>query len=119
MWWLRIRRDISAVDVPPEERGVPAPHWAPQLGALVPGRRIPTTSGCENQWGFRLGEMEGCWKPRHPPTGPVHRLKSQTFTLSSSKWTAGQKVPGTYREKQNCMALGQGLEGQQLPLFLC
>ena len=30
LWLFKIGRDISAVDVPPEKSGVPAPHWGTQ-----------------------------------------------------------------------------------------
>lgn len=46
---LRIRRKILATEVSPEECGTPAPHLAPQPGALVPGRGVPTIASCKNQ----------------------------------------------------------------------
>ena len=37
MWQIKIRRDISAMEGPLEDRGVPAPHQAPELMVPVPG----------------------------------------------------------------------------------
>ena len=62
VWQLKIRRDISAVEIPLEEKGVPDLHQAPQLRYLVLGREVPITSGCENHWRLWL-EMENCWSP--------------------------------------------------------
>lgn len=39
---------VSAMEVLPEEPGVPALHWA-QTIAPVPGKGFSKTSGCENQ----------------------------------------------------------------------
>ena len=47
--WLKIRRDILAVEVPHEEHGGPAPHQIPQPRVFVPGREVPIASGCKNQ----------------------------------------------------------------------
>ena len=57
MWWLKIGRTISSVEVPPEELGVSAPPEAPQ--PRVPVLRRVTTSGCEKQWRLWLSETEG------------------------------------------------------------
>ena len=38
------------------EQGVPAQHQAPQHRVLVPGRKVPTTSGCKNPAGIELVE---------------------------------------------------------------
>ena len=64
VWLLRIRRNILAAEVPPEEQRVPAPHWTPQAGASVPGRGVSMTFGCENQWGFHPRKTDSCWKLR-------------------------------------------------------
>lgn len=65
----------------PEERGVPAPHQKPR--APPPERGAPTTSGCENQWGFyHLCETEGCWKPSCPLRG----LHTDLLTCRHSPW---------------------------------
>lgn len=42
-------RETLVAEVPPEEGGVLAPHWAPQPRGHMPGRGIPIPSGCENQ----------------------------------------------------------------------
>lgn len=77
------------------------------------------------------------WKPARILTERERAVKSQAFflkdphtdlltdglTLSSSAGEATQKESETFRKKQNCLALGQDLEGQlstrQKPLFLC
>ena len=61
VWQLRIGRDISAAEVPLEERGVPAPYQAPQPRPLVPGKRVPTIS--VKIAGILLSESEGWWSP--------------------------------------------------------
>ena len=43
----------------PEEPGVPVPHQVPHPRAPVLGREVPITSGCKNQRGLWLSEMEG------------------------------------------------------------
>lgn len=55
-WQLRIRRDVSGTEVHSEKCEIPASHRALQPGRPVSGREVPTTVGCENQWGFCLGE---------------------------------------------------------------
>ena len=46
----------------PKGTGVQAPHWTPQAAGSIPGRQAPRTSGFAGQWGFLLGEPEGCGK---------------------------------------------------------
>lgn len=46
-------------------------YCTPQSRAPRQGTGAPRTSGYENP----LGEIEGCWKPRHTFKGPMHRLK--------------------------------------------
>ena len=58
-------KDISAVEVPTEEGGVPALHEVPQPRVPVPEKVVPITSDCKNQWRFWLSEMVGFWSPRH------------------------------------------------------
>lgn len=48
----KIGRDTLAAEVPTEERGIP-----------VPGREVPVTSGCNNQWGLWLNETEAAGVP--------------------------------------------------------
>lgn len=48
VWRLRMRREISAAEVTPEERGVPAPHQAPQPGTTVQERQVLMTSDCDS-----------------------------------------------------------------------
>ena len=46
---LKTKKDISAVKVTPEDRGVPALHRAPQSKVPVLEREVPILSGCGNQ----------------------------------------------------------------------
>lgn len=41
VWWLRMGRDILAVEVPPEEQGTPALQQSPQAKVLVSGGGPP------------------------------------------------------------------------------
>lgn len=43
---------ISQLQMSPMREGVPALYEVLQPGEPVLGRRVPTTTGCENQWGF-------------------------------------------------------------------
>ena len=102
---LRIRRGIPALEVPTEERGAPSQRSASRPGVPVPGREVPTEAGCENQQGSVLVTRVLLEGQVGPLRGSVHR------PLSSREGAAVQKVPGTYRDKLNCLASGQGLEG--------
>lgn len=57
-------------EVSSEKGGVPASYWAPKPGASVLGRRISTTSACENKWVLRPAEKDGCCRLRFPLKGP-------------------------------------------------
>lgn len=76
-----------------KEQGIPALHWAPRAEALVLGRGVPITSGCEPQQGLHPGEMDSHWGPRSSSQVATHGLHSQTahpglqFRGSSSKDT--------------------------------
>lgn len=58
LWWLTIRRDISAVQIPLEEQAVPATHWALQLSVTVLGREVSIASDYENQQRSLLSEKK-------------------------------------------------------------
>lgn len=107
MWWLKIRRDISVVEVPLWEVTGPSPHQAPQARVPVTGREVPLTSGCENQ--LRL------WLRRERLQSQVLLLKglnAQTYLLTDSLGAAAQKVTGTDGEEVSCLSSGRELEGQ-------
>lgn len=53
-----------AAEVPPEERGVLAPHQGPQPRVPVLGREVPITSGYKNQQELTLSETQGYRSPR-------------------------------------------------------
>ena len=55
---------ISWLEFPLVEQVLPAPHQASHLRILVPGREVPIPSGCKNQQGLWLGEMEDLWSSR-------------------------------------------------------
>ena len=52
------REGYLTAEVPPEGRGVQAPHKGPHPSVPVPGREVPITSSCKHQWGLRLRETE-------------------------------------------------------------
>lgn len=53
-----------------------------------------------------LDETEGGWKPACHLNRPVHKLSHvQVLTLGSSKGTAAQKVPETFRERLSYVSL--------------
>lgn len=64
MCWLKIRRDISAVEVPTLEVRCLSLTPGSQPIVPVPEREVSIISGCENQLRLRLSEMEGNEIPR-------------------------------------------------------
>lgn len=78
------------VGAPPEEAGVPAPHWSTQPTGPVPEREVPTASGSETQQGHCL-PVPGRWKAAenpYPLTEPTH----SSFTCKHSPdlcWRGG------------------------------
>lgn len=72
-------RDISAVEVPTEERGVTGTHLAPQPKVPGLGRGVPTASGCANQQGPRTRKAEGSWRPTRRPDTVHGLLLSETL----------------------------------------
>lgn len=85
-----------AAEVPPEDRGVLAPHQTPQPRELVPGRGVPTTAGCEHQQGHSPCEMEDCRRPRHLLKGPkTHSLTNTCpkFQLRDSSLKSFRDIP--------------------------
>lgn len=98
--WLSIKRNTSIAKIPPEESGVLAPPWDPLGWGPGLGRRVPTTSGCENQQGVCLRETKGCWKPRCPLKVPVHRVTCKhSLTLGSGWGAATREAPEIYSER--------------------
>lgn len=100
MWWLRVKKDISMAEIPPEQQRVQFWEMEPAqvVAVKVSGNFI------------HLGEKRGCWKTKHPLKGPVHQFTcSQALTLGSSRGTATWGAPE--REK-NCEDSGRELEGQ-------
>ena len=45
VYWMKIGRDILAVEVPPKEQVVSTLHQAPKLRVPVLRRKVPITSG--------------------------------------------------------------------------
>lgn len=88
VWWLRIRKNISATEVP--SKGVkdhsPA-HQAPQPRVPVAKRGAPQHLAVKNTgYSNCLGEQEGYGKHICPLKQPAHRLTgSQALTLGSSR----------------------------------
>ena len=87
-------RDISAVEVPPLEQEISAPHGIPQPRTQVLRRGVPTASDYENQCGFCLGEMEGCYRPRHPlkrPSTDSLNYKNSPYVQSRESSSKGTR----------------------------
>lgn len=85
MWQMRIRRSISAVESPPEELGVPAPHLAPhpKAGKRSPHniwqRKLMGNSSIQVRWkaagkpGILLSPHMDSFSPRHSPWALMDR----------------------------------------------
>lgn len=104
MYWLRIRRDISAAEVPPWKAGDPSlktgsSDWNQEE---QPPQHLTVKI---SQDSIYLGETEGFRKPRCPHKGLVHRLThSQALILYSNRRMMTQEVPDIYRERLSCTA---------------
>lgn len=76
------------MEVPAEEQGAPAPHWAAQPTTPVLESGVPITSDYENHQGFHrrwraAGDLDAaCLK------GPKHRF---TCSQIHSFWTLAQR----------------------------
>lgn len=77
-WQLKIRKVISAVEVPPEEQGISIPLPNPQSRILVTGREVSITSG--------YGKPVGLWLSEKATEvqGAVVFLKAKAQTYSNS-----------------------------------
>ena len=106
---------------PPEVRGIPAPHQAPQPRVPVTGKEVLKTSGCENQQGLRLSETGGFWSPRKIILKGWF-MDLLRLTESSSAKAAAQKAPEIYGESSIRARAGGWLSPRQKywqrPLFL-
>ena len=61
-----------------QEQGVPTPHQALKPKVPVPGRYVPTTSGCKNQQGLSW------WKKLLEPQSLPLKEPKQALTYSDS-----------------------------------
>ena len=90
-----------------QEWGVPAPHQGSQLKVPVPGRQVPTTSECKNQWGLsrwkKLLESQAV-----PLKEPTHIL---TYSASLPQGPGTEVVawgaPVVCRGRLRCLASRQ------------
>ena len=75
-----------------QEQGIPSPNQTTQPRVTVPGRYIPITSGCKNQWGWE--RRKKLWCSQDPPLkGPAKDLGlMQTHSLWAS--APGQQIEG-------------------------
>lgn len=120
VWQLSTGREISLWRSTLRSEG-PEPHTEdPQARVLVLGRGAPTKFGVKiSRDSDHLGEMEDCWKLRHPLKGRMHRItRRHSLTLGSGRGIADLEAPKTYKERLNHVASGRGLE-RQPPLSLC
>ena len=123
-WWIKMRRDISAAEIPTEECKVPDQHQATHLKVPVLGREV--TSGCEITHNFWLrkpvktmAEIKHFWSPRRSSS----RARAWTYSDGDSLNSSSKST----REELNGLALGEGRRGGffpthkcwQRPLFLC
>ena len=102
--WIKIGRNILAVEIPPEQRQFPAPHQALHPRVLVLGREVPITSGCKNQQGLRLGDTEAFWGTRQ---FLLKDLCTDLYRLTSSEiqhWDSSSK--GTRDLLLSCGVVG-------------
>lgn len=74
VWRLRIGRGVLAAEVPPKGAKGPGPTPGSQPRVPVPGRDVPSTSGCKNQRGWWLSGSQGCGSRGHPLKGPSREL---------------------------------------------
>ena len=65
MWLLKISRDISTAEVPPEEWGVPA------KGPVTGKKKVPVTFSCKSHWRLWLSETEASGALGVPLQGPT------------------------------------------------
>ena len=73
MWWLNIRRDISAVELPLRSQESQPYTRLPWIS--VPEGKVPITSDCENQRRLWWIEREGYFRFLGILLkGPVHEL---------------------------------------------
>lgn len=104
--------------IPPEEQWVPVPQRALQLRTPRLGRGVLGITGCENQQGLHLREMEGCWRPRRGRSYCEACIWTFSLTnslaLSSSTGAAVWKALETHRAELNWLTSGKRLEGQGL-----
>ena len=99
MRWIKIGRDILALEVSLEEQEVPAPHQVPEPKVSELGREVSIASGCKNQQGLRLREKRG----QEFQAVPLKGAHTQTYSLrdslplsSTAAGAAAQKATGTY-----------------------
>ena len=83
--------------------GVPAPDQAPQPRVPVPGRSVPTTSGCKNQQ--ELSQWKKLLDPQAVPLKePTHGLTYlDSLPLNFSNRVVAWKAPVVYREELKCL----------------
>lgn len=96
VWQPTSGRNITTVEILPEEWGVWAPHRASQPKKPAPGRWAPITSSFENQQGVYMGELKGCWKTKTPHfKGSSSSLLAPSPDLQALAW----KAPGLYEKE--------------------
>ena len=97
MWWIKIRRDISNVEVPSEEWGVLAAHWAPQPRVPLPGIEVPITLAIKTSGDCGWGKQRVSGIPGVPLKRPTHGFNGTYLlwapVLASGLWLEGQLSP--------------------------
>lgn len=85
IWSLTIRSAISSTEVPLKSEGF-QPHTRYECWKEEPPQHLAVKIGDDS---IHPGEMEGCWKSRHPLKWPEQQLIClQALTIGSSGGTA-------------------------------
>lgn len=109
MWYLKMGRYISAVEVPLRSERTQTHTRLASLEHQCQENEFPQYLSMNISW-------DSVWvrqRATGDPCKPKHAFTYlQTLSLSSRVKTAMQKVPRTLEKKINCLASGQGLEGQ-------
>lgn len=93
----------------------PSRHWPSQPRAPVPGRRVSTTSGCENQQELHSSKDRGLLESQAFLLRGLHTdLLAHELTHSGLQGSSSKIVPGRYEEE-----IGAGGQDSSLQRHMC
>lgn len=123
VWFLRNRRDISAAEVSLSTKW-PVSHQPSQPGALVWGRGVPITSGCEKQWNCVWERQRTTRDWDIALEGLLHRLtcsklQSRDNRSKSARAHTDWLTSGGGVGQESAQQPFPGMEAEKPPLFLC